>query len=65
MPNVESIKYNNSTTSPIKADDISECDPRQLVKTETKNEYDVLVRIPGGDFMAVLPNVSDNKQLHD
>jgi len=65
MPNVEAIKYKNSTLSPIRTDKITECNPRQLVKTETKNEHEVLVRIPGEDFMAVLPNVSDHTQLHD
>jgi len=65
MPNVKTIKNNNSTLSPIGADNISECNPRQLVKIETINEHEVFVRIPGGDFTMVLPNVSEHTQLHD
>ena len=50
MPNVEAIKYNDSIFNPLRTDKMSECNPRQLVKTETKNEHEVLVRIPGLGF---------------
>jgi len=65
MPNVKTIKNNNSTLSPIGTDNVSECNPQQLVKMETINEHEVLARIPGGDFTMVLPNVSEHTQLHD
>ena len=64
-PNVKTIENNNSTLSPIRTNNISECDPRHLVQIETINEYEASVRIPGGDFIMVLPNVNDHTQLHD
>ena len=65
MLNVKIIKNNNTTRSSIRTDNIRECNPEQLVKIETINENEVLVRIPGGDFVTVQPNCSDHTQLHD
>ena len=65
MPNVKTKKKNNSTRSAVQTDYIRECNPQQVVKIETINENEILVRIPGGKFMMVQPNVSDHTQLYD
>ena len=65
MPNVKSIKYNNSTSSPRMAENLKECDPRRLVTTEIKDEHDVTVTITGGAFSPILPNINNIAHLHD